>query len=313
VVKNTDTSPVKRFFVNIFYTLTSTPTKFLQRMIVYRNMHLEDIPAGLSLCRAAGWNQLAEDWQLFLNANSHGGLVAVDESGKVVGTVASYQYQHHFTWIGMVLVSPERQREGIGTQLLNEALHLVADDQTVKLDATPAGRAVYLNLNFTDEYRISRMHLGGRGIEILPSSSARRVEPDDLPQIFELDREVFGADRQSMLVSNLKRAPEYAYVVKTSGKVLGFCFGRPGYDFNHIGPVIASNLEVAKQLLCAALSELVGKPTVIDVPDHTPEWTEYLASLGFVFLRPLIRMFRGANVYRGLPEKQFAILGPEFG
>ena len=35
-------------------------------MITFRQMESADIPAGLSLCRAAGWNQLSRDWELFL-------------------------------------------------------------------------------------------------------------------------------------------------------------------------------------------------------------------------------------------------------
>ena len=35
-------------------------------MIAYREMTPDDIPAGLNLCRLAGWNQLARDWELFL-------------------------------------------------------------------------------------------------------------------------------------------------------------------------------------------------------------------------------------------------------
>ena len=80
-----------------------------------------------------------------------------------------------------------------------------------------------------------------------------------------------------------------------------------------IGHIIAIDSTIAMQLLSAALRHGEGKPTVIDVLDHTSEWMEFVSSLGFVALRPLIRMYRGSNSYPGLPEKQFAILGPEFG
>ena len=36
-----------------------------------------DIPAGLSLCRTAGWNQTKEDWELFLHLSPEGCCVAV--------------------------------------------------------------------------------------------------------------------------------------------------------------------------------------------------------------------------------------------
>lgn len=282
-------------------------------MIVYRNMRFDDIPTGLSLCRSAGWNQQARDWELFLKRNPEGCRVALDESGNVVGTVTTFRYEHHFTWIGMVLVNPDKKRTGIGTQLLNEALMLVPDNETVKLDATPAGREVYLKLNFVDEYPISRMHIGSYAVENLPMSSARPILANDMSGILKLDREVFGADRQLVLEWSLQGAPHYAFVMKEQGEINGFCFGRHGHNFNHIGPVIATHVSIAMHLLSAALHKGEGEPTVIDVLDHTPDWTRFLSSLGFVHLRPLIRMYQGANAYPGLPEKQFAILGPEFG
>jgi predicted N-acetyltransferase YhbS len=282
-------------------------------MIVYRNMRFEDIPAGLSLCRSAGWNQQRRDWELFLELNPEGCRVALDESGKVIGTVTTFRYQHHFTWIGMVLVNPEFRRSGIGTQLLNEALKLVPNNETVKLDATPAGREVYLKLNFVDEYAVSRMHIGSHAVQNLPASLARPIQPSDISGILKLDREVFGADREVVLEWNIRGAPQYAFVIEDQGEIKGFCFGRHGHDFNHIGPVIATRVEIAMHLLSAALRQGEGRPTVIDVSDHTAEWSNFLSSLGFVHLRPLIRMYRGTNVYPGLPEKQFAILGPEFG
>jgi len=49
-------------------------------MITHRKMNMRDIPAGLSLCRAAGWNQLARDWELFLQLNSEGCFVAIDDN-----------------------------------------------------------------------------------------------------------------------------------------------------------------------------------------------------------------------------------------
>ena len=282
-------------------------------MIVYRNMRFEDISAGLSLCRSAGWNQQRHDWELFLRLNPEGCRVAVDESGNVIGTVATFRYQHHFTWIGMVLVNPERQRTGIGTQLLNEALKLVPNNETAKLDATPAGREVYLKLNFVEEYAISRMHIGSHAVENLSVSLVRPVQASDISGVLKLDREVFGADRHLVLEWNMHRLPQYALVMEEHGEIRGFCFGRPGHNFNHIGPVIATHVNTAMYLLSAALRQGEGRPTVIDVLDHTPVWSSFLSSLGFTHLRPLIRMYRGTNAYPGLPEKQFAILGPEFG
>jgi hypothetical protein len=52
---------------------------------------------------------------------------------------------------------------------------------------------------------------------------------------------------------------------------------------------------------------------VVDIPLFHQEWKEWLESLGFTEQRPFIRMYHGLNRFPGLPGKQWAILGPEFG
>lgn len=125
-------------------------------MITLRKMESGDISAGLHLCRAHGWNQLSSDLELFLQLSPDGCRVAVEEA-KIVGTVTTVSYESRFSWIGMVLVDPAYQRKGIGRQLLLEALDILKQEETIKLDATPAGREVYIKLGFVDEYPLSRM------------------------------------------------------------------------------------------------------------------------------------------------------------
>ncbi|WP_276370863.1 GNAT family N-acetyltransferase [Chryseolinea sp. H1M3-3] len=282
-------------------------------MITFRTMIPADIPAGLSLCRHAGWNQLARDWELFLKLNPNGCRVGLDIEGNVIGTVTTLPYQNHFTWIGMVLVDPDRRREGIGTQLLMEALALAKHDDTVKLDATPAGREVYLKLDFVDEYAITRMRLARSVYNNITKFPGRPIEISDFPKILKLDRDVFGADRQLILESLFEAAPQLAFLLEEEGNLKGYCFGRPGYNFYHLGPVIAFDSRDAFRLLSTVMQHNSGKEMIIDVIQHHTEFIRFASSLGFVEQRPLIRMYRGANVYPGDPKMQFAILGPEFG
>ena len=77
--------------------------------------------------------------------------------------------------------------------------------------------------------------------------------------------------------------------------------------------MIAKNFAVAKDLVSAALNNNTGNPIILDVLHFDSEWMKWLISQGFTEQRPLIRMYRGSNRFPGVPEKQFAILGPEFG
>jgi predicted N-acetyltransferase YhbS len=282
-------------------------------MIACRTMNVRDIPSGLSLCRVAGWNQLSRDWELFLQLNPEGCCVAVNDHHQVVGTVTTLRYEDRFSWIGMVLVDPTMQRQGIGKELLQQALQILSKEKTVKLDATPAGREVYLKLDFKDEYPLTRMHLDKIVQLQLSASPAFPLHQKDIEEVLEFDREVFGADRKTVLTWLHEGAPELAFITKEQNKITGYCFGRYGHNFTQIGPVIATDTHHAIHVVTAALRNAGNGPVIMDVLRHTSEWVNAVRSLGFADLRALTRMYKGSNAHPGIPEKQFSILGPEFG
>ncbi len=282
-------------------------------MILTREMTRNDIPAGIVLCRHANWNQLSKDWDTFLQLDPRGCRVAVNETGNVIATVATMPYQKRFSWIGMVLVHPLYRRQGIGTQLLKEALSWLADSETIKLDATPAGREVYQKLDFVDEYGLVRLHRSVQPVNGTIATVARPMEEHDFARVLKLDRVVFGADRKALLNQNFQSAPQYAFIIEDRNEIVAFSLGRPGHYYDHIGPIVGQRIDDAIQLLSTVLSQAGTKEVIIDVLQHTPEWISFLSAVGFVPSRPLMRMFRGSNLHPGIPDKQYAILGPEFG
>lgn len=281
-------------------------------LLQFRDLTPADISIGLSLCRTARWNQLQRDWELLLKLSTAGCRVAVQEQ-QVVGTVTTVSYQNCVSWIGMVLVDPHVQRQGIGTKLLHEALDVLKDQPLVGLDATPAGREVYLKLGFTDDCRLSRMQTIVAGFTPDKLNPARRMTAEDLPNVFAMDRNVFGADRYLLLEWLFTGAAEYCWVVEREGRIAGYTLGRHGFNFEQLGPVIAEDTQTAKQLVAACLTEQIGKPFILDATHHDPEWLRWLVSAGFKEQRPFTRMFRGEVPAFGEAENQFAIPGPEFG
>ena len=281
--------------------------------VSFREMSRADVAAGLGLCRASRWNQLSRDWECFLKLSPRGCRVAVKDD-RVIGTVATVSYQDRFSWIGMVLVDPAERRQGIGSQLMREALKVLSGQETIRLDATPDGREVYLKLDFVDEYRLSRMEtVVSDRVARDEDNPARLMTKSDLPRVFELDHQVFGADRDMMLKWMFGGSPEYSWLIVHDGEVAGYTFGRRGFNFEHLGPVIAQDRVTAMRLVTACLSNQLGRPFILDASRHDAEWARWLESIGFKEQRPFIRMFCGNNCYPGSPDKQYAILGPEFG
>ena len=279
--------------------------------LVPRKMTAQDIAGGLRLCRASGWNQLEEDWRLFLESAGSGGFL-IERDGNVLPGPPPHGYDA-LAWVAMMLVDPAERRAGFGAQLLAEALAALADAPCVGLDATPLGEPLYRRFGFVADYSLARTKAVvdcARLPEL--AGAARPMRESDLAAVCRWDREVFGADRGGVLASLFGRAPECAWVAEEAGGVKGYTFGRPGHLYGQMGPVVAADGGTARDLVTRCLSRLGGRAVVIDAPLLDGEWLEFLKSVGFVEVRRFARMFLRGHCHPGVPARQYAICGPEF-
>jgi GNAT superfamily N-acetyltransferase len=260
-------------------------------------MTAADIPAGLRLCRAARWNQLEEDWRLFVEPPSAAWLI--EREGVVIGTSALARYDN-LAWVAMMLVDPSERRSGHGARLLQAGLDAAAGAPCVGLDATPLGEPLYRKFGFVESYSLMRMTWGR--FPTCPPAAGQVGNLPHLPAILSIDRDVFGADRSRLLTSLLQRAPESAWSIEDRG----YCFGRPGHLYHQLGPVVANDDDTASLLVSHALA---AHPCTMDVPLARLAWAK---SLGFTEERPFVRMFLRGHKHPGDPSRQYAIAGPEF-
>ena len=271
-----------------------------------------DIQAGLRLCRLSRWDQVARDWERFLAAGPPGATVAVRD-GRVIGTSATIRYGLRFGWIGMVLVDPAAQGEGLGTLLLTHAIESLHDVLAIRLDATPAGHHLYLKHGFIDECGLRRMEAATVVVRSETPPAVRAMTAGDLPEVIAMDLVVFGAPRAELLEWMYAGAPEYAMVARRDGRLAGYGFGRHGFEFEHLGPIVAVDAQLAEDMTAACLSRHGGRAFIIDATCHAGQWMQFLEQAGFSEQRPLTRMHRGGALPFGDPSQQFAVLGPEFG
>ena len=281
--------------------------------LLERGLDARDIPGGLALVAEAGWNQVEADWRIFLE---QGRCYAVaGEDAGLVATAATLPYGGEFGWISMVLVRGTHRGRGIATRLLKRCIDsLSASGATPVLDATPAGRPVYLTLGFRDTWGLHRWHLPQR--EAWSPGGAREgvraLRDGDWPQLCAQDREAFGADRSALLSRLRERSGSFAAAAERDGALSGYLLGRDGRSATQIGPVIADDESTAMALVAHALAR-IDTPVYIDVADRFGGLSGWLQRSGFKVQRPFTRMVLGRDTAFGLPERIAAIAGPELG
>jgi GNAT superfamily N-acetyltransferase len=264
----------------------------------------------LELSKSARWNQNAADWRLMLDIGRGWGIALGD--GTLAASTLVLPYGG-FAWVSMVLVLPSRRRQGFATRLLRIALEdLGKRGLTPILDATPAGRAVYVQEGFHDTWGFRRLQLREPCAALERPAGVRALRESDWPRLLELDARAFGASREPLLRALAARLAQAALVCDGSAGLQGFLLGREGREALQLGPLVARDAGTARALLAAALTA-VRPPLYLDLVDREPSLGAWLESLGFAFQRPFTRMVRCAPRAPGEAGLVFCPAGPELG
>jgi len=277
-------------------------------------MELKDMDSLMGLKNAEGWNQTEKDWELLIDYPDSVNLVALWED-QIVGSVCGINYDNSVAWIGMMLINKDFRGKGISRILLTEAIQKLEKCTSIKLDATPAGRPVYVKFDFKDEYTLHRM----TNPAVAPISTtddspeATLIKPGDLPELAAFDKEVFGADRTLLMEHLQKSHPDLSWLIKENGRIVAYCLGRRGVKFVQIGPVYALSENLAKSLICSSIGSISGGAAVVDIQAGKLKLKRWLEDAGFTSQRPFERMYLKNNPHPGIIENQYLIGGPELG
>jgi hypothetical protein len=201
----------------------------------------------------------------------------------------------------MMLVDARFRRQGVARALLRRAVAYLKglSIECIALDATPAGREVYLKIGFEDGPSLHRWERPGEAAAGLPLAEA---ETCHLPA---LDVEAFGVDRSAWLG---RMATDARIAVHRDG----YGMLRPGLLANQLGPIVARNDAAAEDIVAQLLG---GTRTrhFWDIPDENAPARRLAASLGFQPVRSLIRMSLGSAALPGCLELQYGIGDPATG
>lgn len=235
-----------------------------------------------------GWNYSEEDFSIFEETGCSETIVAVDDEG-IIGMMTLFDYGGT-GWISNLLVSKEWRETGVGEELLSKGLEIFEKKRTVSLFSTKEALDFYLKrgFNLEREFHFVRFRGGKTGT----------AEESGHQDVFHMDRECFGYDREGVLRVLIKR-----------GKVLypsrgrGFAILRPNPRELAVGPVISWDKKAGLDLLYNSLSFLGANATAV------------LPSLDIAGVEEIYKVFR---LYRGERPRTdyrrvFAFAGLEFG
>lgn len=274
----------------------------------------DDVAGGLRLSDAAGWNQVDDDWALFLE---HGqALGGRDREGRLIASAAALPYGAAAGWISMVLVDPAWRHRGLASALVRDCVAFLQTRGALPLlDATADGAAVYRGLGFAEGLAFDRWQSDGAAVSsaevrgTATSDVVREADRDDLARIASLDASASGLDREFLFARLLPRAGTRAWLGLDGN---GFVVSRRGRRATQVGPLVAAHGRQAVALLAAALAASSG-PVYVDVPAARQEIVDWLERRGFRRQRSFVRMSLGAAYPPEVDASCFALTGPEFG
>lgn len=222
----------------------------------------DHIEGAVALSRQENWPHRPQDWQMALQLSS--GAVALDDQGRVTGTILVTPYGMDCAMINMVIVDRNARGMGLGRRLMEQAF-VLAQDRPLRLVATADGMPLYQKLGFAPSGTILQHQ--GSVTRLGAPDGVEAASADDLPEIKALDRDAYGADREA-LIDALAERGQFA-VVRRNGAIEAYAAIRPFGRGEVIGPVIAGSAEEAKALIGFFAASRPGAFLRVDTDSRT--------------------------------------------
>lgn len=241
-----------------------------------RPMTEADLTAAHALSAALRWPHRLADWE---QAFRHAEGIALEHEGRLAGTALVWRWGERHATIGLVIVEPESQGQGLGGRLMRAALEGLAGRE-VLLHATAEGKGLYERLGFVATGGLQQ-HQGiaqpAPLVALPPGWRLRPAGQADLAVLQSLDAAARGMPRPA-LIEELLALAEATVVLDHDDAPRGFGLLRRFGRGHAIGPVVAPD-EAGAKAVVAHLSGLnAGRFTRIDVDAEggLPAWLEGL-------------------------------------
>lgn len=280
-----------------------------QTLVRVRKMQPEDVPAARELSREQQWPHRAVDWEFLFR---HGAGFVADVDGQLVGTTLFWPYGEDAANLGMVIVSPQCQGQGIGSRLMKAALDALGD-RTILLNSTEEGGPLYRKFGFHEVGSIVQHQALVDSvplIELRPNERVRPVGRNDRSVVLELDRRASGMDRGTLISALLETAR--GVIFDSNNSPVGFALMRRFGRGFAIGPTVAPDAVAAKALISHWLALKAGKFCRVDVPEHGG-LSSWLEERGLPRVGRVTTMVRGKALRFSGDVKLFSLISQAMG
>lgn len=258
--------------------------------VAARDIAEPDLTALLALSVSVGWSHRAADWAFMRSVGR--GLVAMDESGRVHGSVMWFPFGSDRATIGMLITTPRLQSNGGGLWLMGHAL-AQTKGRALGLHATKQSHRLCRSLGFGDEGTVYQ-HQGHVGaipdVMTSPDAQVRELTGADLPAIRTIDRLATGWDRDRLIDALAEQSR--GMVLVRGDQVEGYALARPFGRGVVFGPVIANSEKDALSVLAPLIAMHSGCYGRIDTGSITGRVADFARQCGLEVVETVTRMSR---------------------
>lgn len=237
-----------------------------------------------ALSVSVGWPHRDGDWQMLLDLGE--GLAAVDEIGRVVGSVMWLRYDADFAMVCMLITLPRLQEQGAGRWLMEKA-HELNKGAVFGLNATREAKRLYRSLGYGYEQTILRCQ-GEATPDALASEMAnpssdmdglvRAADVRDHDSLLRLDQAATGYDRSIAYKALLPVSR--GQVLVRNDEIVAFALCRPFGRGHVIGPIVAASEEDAVAVSRPHVEAHAGSFLRADTPASNTVFTDFLVRSG---------------------------------
>ncbi len=245
-----------------------------------------------------GWNPGLHDTDVFWLTDP-GGFMALEKDGEMIGSVSGVSYNGKFGFGGFFIIKPEYRKKRLGTELANYFLETLATRlkkvAAIGIDGVFNMQPTYSKWGFKFSHRNLRME--SKAVKKSFSKNVTKIASEDFDSINKLDSKCFGFNRTNFLKGWLFMPDSLGYKYMQNGEIKGFGVIRKCVKGYKIGPLFASNYEVAHELFKALSCYAVDDLIYLDVPEINQEAMKLAKNYN------MMEMFGCARMYLGKAPK----------